>query len=252
MRFDVVTIFPEVFSALDAGLLGKALKEGLVEVAVHDLRRWAPEPHRKVDDEPFGGGPGMVLTPGPVVDAVEAVAGRDAQRIVLSAAGRRFDQTWASQLAGERQIVLVCGRYEGVDQRAVEILGAEELSIGDFVLTGGEVAAMAVIEATARLLPEFMGNRRSPVEESCSVYPGGSTGSTASTGGLLEHPHYTRPATFRGLGVPEVLLSGDHERISAWRREQSLKRTLERRPELVDVRRLTEEERALIDEWRSE
>lgn len=242
MRFDVITIFPQVFSALQAGLLGKALEERLVEVEVHDLRGWAPPPHRKVDDEPFGGGPGMVLMPGPVVDAVESVADEDSRIIVLSASGRRFDHRRAVELAGESQIVLVCGRYEGVDQRAVEFLGAEELSIGDFVLTGGEVAAMAVIEATARLLPEFMGNRRSPIQESFSE----------GSRGLLEHPHYTRPATFRGLAVPEVLLSGNHERIAAWRRERSLKRTLEVRPELVDAARLTEVERVLIDEWRSE
>jgi tRNA (guanine37-N1)-methyltransferase len=239
MRFDVVTIFPEAMrSPLEAGLLGKALESGLVEVAVHDLRDWAPGPHRKVDDEPFGGGAGMVMAPGPIVDAVEAVRGPGAEVVLLTAAGRPLDDPLVRRLAGAAQVVLVCGRYEGIDDRVRTVLGAEEVSIGDFVLLGGEVAAMAVIEAVARHVPGVLGNASSLEEESFAS-------------GLLEYPQFTRPAAFRGLEVPPVLVSGDHGRVARWRREQALRRTLDRRPDLLEKARLTPEERRLVDEWRS-
>lgn len=240
MRFDVVTIFPEAMrSPLEVGLLGKAVESGLVDVAVHDLRDWAPGPHRKVDDEPFGGGAGMVMAPGPIVDAVEAVRGPGALVVLLTAAGRPLDDPLVRRLASAPQVVLVCGRYEGIDDRVREVLGAEEVSIGDFVLLGGEVAAMAVIEAVARHVPGVLGNASSLDEESFAS-------------GLLEYPHFTRPTEFRGLGVPPVLVSGDHGRVARWRREQALRRTAERRPDLVEKAELTPEERRLVDEWGSQ
>src|SRR5712692_1721855 len=239
MRFDVVTIFPDAYeSPLGVSLLGKAVEGGVLEVGVHDLRQWGQAPHRKVDDTPFGGGVGMVMTPGPLVAAVEAVRRPGGRVLLLSAAGRRFDQTFATDLAAESQVVLVCGRYEGVDERVGALVGAEAVSIGDFVLAGGDVAALVVIEAVARLVPGVLGNLDSLAQESF-------------TGGLLEYPQYTRPAEVGGLAVPQVLLSGDHGRIARWRREQSLRRTFERRPELLDAAELSGEERALVASWRA-
>lgn len=218
----MITIFPEAFeSPLKVGLLGKAIEKGAVEVGVHDLRQWAPPgAHRAVDDVPYGGGPGMVMTPAPVVEAVEAVRRPGAKILFLSAAGRRFDQSLAREWSQAEQIVLVCGRYEGIDARASEILGAEEVSVGDFVLAGGEAAALVVIEVVSRLTPGFMGNEESLAEESF-------------TSGLLEYPHYTRPPEYRGRTVPEVLLSGDHAKIAAWRQEQAQRRTEQVRPDLL-------------------
>ena len=239
MRFDVVTIFPEIYeSPLRASLLGKAIAGGLVEVATHDLRAWGQGPHRKVDDTPFGGGAGMVMTPGPLVAAVDAVRRPGGRVVLLSAAGRRFDQRLAADLAAERQVVLICGRYEGMDDRVASLVGAEAVSIGDFVLAGGDMAALVVIEAVARLVPGVLGNLDSLAEESF-------------TGGLLEYPQYTRPAEIGGLQVPEVLLSGDHGRIARWRREQSLRRTFEQRPDLIDAADLSDEERDLVAAWRA-
>jgi tRNA (guanine37-N1)-methyltransferase len=238
VRFDVVTIFPEAFqSPLRVGLLGKSAAAGLIEVAVHDLRAWAPPPHRKVDDEPFGGGAGMVMAPGPIVAAVEALRQPGARVVLLTAAGRPLDHALVRSAAAAPQIVLVCGRYEGIDERVREVLGAEEVSIGSFVLLGGEVAALAVIEAVARQVPGVLGNASSLEEESFA-------------GGLLEYPQYTRPAEFRGLAVPPVLVSGDHARVARWRREQALRRTLERRPDLLDEAQLTEDERRIVEGWR--
>jgi len=243
MRLDVVTIFPDFFdSPLSAGLLGKALSAGGIEVIVHDLRQWAGEPHRKVDDETFGGGAGMVMTPGPLVKAVREIDGGEARVVILSASGRLFDQSMAGELAQERQVILVCGRYEGIDDRVRTILGAEEVSVGDFVLTGGETASLAVIESVARLGEKFLGNADSLSEESFS--PGSS--------GLLEYPQYTRPAEFEGEEVPEVLRSGNHEEIRRWRRTQSLRRTFERRPELLARADLSDGERDMIESWRQD
>lgn len=241
MRFDVVTIFPDFFSSpLSAGLLGKAMAAGGVEVVVHDLRNWAPDPHRKVDDETFGGGAGMVMTPGPLVLATRQIDRGGARVVILSPSGRVFDQSLAGELAREEQVILLCGRYEGIDERVPAILGAEEVSIGDFVLTGGETASLAVIESVSRLSERFMGNAESLTEESFS----------AGSSGLLEYPQYTRPAEFEGHGVPEVLRSGDHEEIRRWRRSQSIRRTFERRPDLLRRADLSDEERNMVETWR--
>lgn len=237
MRFDVVTIFPEAFdSPLRVSLLGKAIEARTLSVGIHDLRQWGEGIHRKVDDQPFGGGAGMVMAPGPLVEAVRCVQQPGARVLLLAAAGRRFDQRLAEELADEPQVVLICGRYEGVDDRVAGAAAAEAVSVGDFVLAGGEAAALIVIEAVARLLPGVLGNRDSLTEESFSQ-------------GLLEYPQYTRPADFLGRRVPEVLLSGDHARVARWRREQSLRRTFELRPDLLAGADLTEAERRLIASW---
>jgi tRNA (guanine37-N1)-methyltransferase len=237
MRIDVFTIFPRMVEHfVDQSLLGRARREGRLDVRVHDLRSCATDPHRSVDDAPFGGGAGMVLMPEPVFAAVEAV---DPPRplLYLSPAGRRFDQAVARELAALEGFSLLCGRYEGVDERIREHLCDGELSIGDFVLSGGEVAAMVVVEAVARLVPGVMGNVASAEDESFSD-------------GLLEYPHYTRPANFRGWTVPEVLRSGDHGRIARWRRAQALRRTLDRRPDLIEARGgISAEERKLLAEF---
>lgn len=226
MRIDVVTIFPEAIEPfLRASLLGKAVERGLLTTTVHNLRNYTSDPHRKVDDEPYGGGPGMVMTAQPFFDAVEAIApGRSAgapRVILLSPQGRRFTQDIAREIASLDHVVLLCGRYEGVDERVAEHLADEELSIGDYVLAGGEVAALVVIDAVARLIPGVVGQPASVEQDSFEA-------------GLLDHPHYTRPSTFRGHDVPEVLLSGDHARIERWRREEAARRTRERRPDLVN------------------
>ncbi len=225
-KIDVVTIFPELFETFTStSILGAALANELFEVRVHDLRDWAHDRHRKVDDEPYGGGPGMVMKPEPLVEAIEALAGakgneRTARVVLLSPQGRRFDQRCAEELAGTSHLVLVCGRYEGVDQRAIELAVDEEISIGDYVLSGGEIPAMAVIEAVSRLLPGVLGNPDSVVTESFQTEQ-------------LEGPQFTRPAVFRGQEVPEVLRSGDHAKIEHWRGQKALERTRERRPDLL-------------------
>ena len=239
MRIDVFTIFPGLLEAFASdGLLGKARERGLVDLRLHDPRDHTTDVHRSVDDTPFGGGAGMVMRPEPVFAAVEA-ADPPRPLLLLSAGGRRFDQALAVELAAAGGFSLLCGRYEGVDERVAAHLCDGELSIGDYVLNGGEAAALVVIEAVARLVPGVMGNEASGVEESFST--------AAGAGGLLEHPHYTRPAVFRDWPVPEVLRSGDHGRIAAWRRAMALARTLERRPDLIEARGgLTEEERAVL------
>ena len=237
MRIDVFTIFPELVAPwTTASLIGKAARAGLLDLRVHDLRAGTSDPHRSVDDSPFGGGAGMVLAPEPLFACVEAV---DPPRplLLLGPGGKRFDQATASELAAGPGFSLLCGRYEGVDQRVADHLVDGELSIGDFVLAGGEVAAIAVIEAVARLVPGVMGNDHSALDESFGE-------------GLLEYPQYTRPAAFRGWPVPEVLRSGDHGRVARWRRAQSLARTQGRRPDLMAARGgLTEDERALLAEF---
>jgi len=236
MRIDVFTIFPDMVGDFASrSLLGKALQGGIVDVRVHDLRAGADDPHRSVDDSPFGGGAGMVLMPEPLFRAVE-VAEAPRPLYYLSPAGRRFDQSVARELAATDGFSLLCGRYEGVDERVREHLVDGELSIGDYVLGGGEVAAMVVLEAVARLVPGVMGNETSADDESFSD-------------GLLEYPHYTRPAEFRGWAVPEVLRSGDHGKVARWRRAQALARTLRHRPDLIEARGgLTEADRALLAE----
>lgn len=226
MQIDVVTIFPGLFEPFrTTALLGAACSAGIVDLRLHDLRGWTSDRHRTVDDTPYGGGPGMVMRPEPLVDAIEALAGakgkdRKARVLLLSPQGRRFEQTWAQELARDAHLVLVCGRYEGVDQRVVETAVDQEVSIGDYVLAGGEVAALAVIEAVTRLIPGVMGNPASADTESFQT-------------GQLEGPHYTRPAVFRGIEVPAVLRSGDHQAIARWRTEQARDMTQRRRPDLA-------------------
>jgi tRNA (guanine37-N1)-methyltransferase len=223
MRIDVLTLFPEIFdSPLRASLLGKAIEAGLVDVRVHDIRQHATDRHHQVDDEPFGGGPGMVMMADPVFRAVESLEGRG-RVILLSPAGRRLDQALVRELAEEPHLVLICGRYEGVDERVAEGLPAEEISVGDYVLSGGEVPALVMIEAVTRLVPGVVGRRESLDRESFEQ-------------GLLDHPQYTRPREYRGMAVPEELLSGNHARIEAWRREQAERKTRRHRPDLASGR----------------
>jgi tRNA (guanine37-N1)-methyltransferase len=228
MRFDIVTLFPAIFDGyLTQSLLDKAIQKGLVDVQRHDLRHWAKDnPHKQVDDRPFGGGPGMLIQVQPTVDCVEAVEAMDerpARRILLTPQGRRLDQRVAEELAICPRLLILCGRYEGFDQRVIDILEPEELSVGDFVLNGGEVAAMVVIDSVVRLLPGVLGDEQSSLDDSFS-----------RGNRLLEFPQYTRPRTFRGWDVPEVLLSGDHKKIAAWRAEQIQQRTQARRIDLLD------------------
>ena len=239
-RVDVFTLFPEVVAHYGAAsILGRARDRGHLDLRTHDIREATHDVHRTVDDAPFGGGAGMVLAPEPVFEAVEGVAGSPEglprPLLLLSASGRRFDQSGAQELAGLPDgFSLLCGRYEGVDQRVADQLCDGELSIGDYVLAGGELAALVVVEAVVRLLPGVLGNERSTDEESFAA-------------GVLEYPQYTRPAEFRGVAVPEVLRSGDHGRVEAWRRAQSLVRTLDRRPDLIAARGgLSDEEVRLL------
>ena len=239
MRFDVFTLFPEVMEDyLQAGILGKAQESGRIEVHLHHLRDYTSDRHRTTDDEPYGGGGGMVMKPEPVFKAVESVLG-DSQNevpvILLTPQGRVFDQSVAREVAGSKRIALICGRYEGVDERIREHLATDEISIGDYVLSGGELPAMVLIDSVSRLLPGVLGDSEATKKDS-------------HTNGLLEHPHYTRPPVFRGWEVPEVLRSGDHARIVRWRKEQSLRRTYLRRPELLDQARMTDEEREILEE----
>lgn len=236
MRIDTFTVFPALMETFyEVGLIGKARRSGVLDLRAHDLRMLSTDPHRAVDDAPFGGGAGMVLSPEPVFKVVEEVA-PPRPVFVLSAAGRKFDQAWARQLAEGPGLSLICGRYEGVDQRVADHLADGEMCVTDAVLSGGEVAAMVVIEAVSRLVPGVMGNSSSAGEESFE-------------GSLLEHPQWTRPAEFRGHSVPPVLLSGDHGRVARWRRAQALARTLANRPDLIDARGgLTDEERQLLDD----
>ena len=234
LRVDIFTIFPEPLDAMASiSVIGRARAAGLLDVRVHDLRMAAADRHRSVDDAPFGGGAGMVMMPLPLFDAVEAV---DPPRplLCLTPAGRRFDQAWALELAASEGFSLICGRYEGIDERVCEHLADSEISVGDVVLAGGEVAALLVLEVVGRCVPGVLGNRASAAEESF-------------TDGLLEYPHYTRPALFQGWSVPRVLLSGDHSRVADWRRAQALARTIERRPDLIEARGgLSQAERRLL------
>jgi tRNA (guanine37-N1)-methyltransferase len=229
MKIDIVSIFVEYFQPLRLSLVGKAIEKSIVDLQVHDLREWTTDRHRTVDDTPYGGGAGMVMRPEPWGRALDALTdGQTDQRLlVLSPSGQTFTQPLAHELAGEQHLIFACGRYEGIDARVVEYaarrMRVDELSIGDYVLSGGEVAAMVVIEAVVRLLPGVIGNPESLIEESHG----------AENEGLLEGPLYTKPPSWRGLDVPDVLLSGHHERIAAWRREQALARTRLRRPDLL-------------------
>jgi tRNA (guanine37-N1)-methyltransferase len=221
VRIDILTIFPGIFDGpLGESLLGKALEAGVLDIGIRDIRDHATDRHRQVDDEPFGGGPGMVMRPEPIFRAVEALGDGPKRVVLMSPAGRRLDQALARELAGEPWLVVICGRYEGVDERVVEGLDAEEISIGDYVLSGGEIPALVVLEAVTRLVPGVVGREESLVRESFED-------------GRLDHPHYTRPQEFRGLRVPDVLVSGDHVRIEEWRRRAADEKTRRNRPDLL-------------------
>ena len=239
MRFDIVTLFPGYFaSPLGESLVGRAVETGILDVHLVDLRDFSDDPHRKVDDEPYGGGPGMVLTAPPVFAAVEALRaeeGAPPHVVLLSPQGRRFDARSARELASRPRVALICGRYEGIDERTrVAGLFDGEISLGDFVLSGGEAAALTIVEAVSRYLPGV-------VQDAASV------SADSFEDGLLDYPHYSRPRSFRGLDVPEVLLSGHHEEIRRWRRVEQLRATFERRPDLLCEARLDDEERALLE-----
>ncbi|HSA30931.1 MAG TPA: tRNA (guanosine(37)-N1)-methyltransferase TrmD [Candidatus Omnitrophota bacterium] len=222
VRFDIITIFPGMFSnVLNESILKRAQEQRKVDIRVHDLRKFAAGKYRQVDDRPFGGGPGMVMMPEPLFKAVKAVKGRRKAKVLLMcAAGKPFTQTVAKQLAKEKNIILICGHYEGVDERVRQALVDESISVGDYVLTGGELPAMIVVDAVSRLLPGVLGKQQSIESESFED-------------GLLEYPQYTRPADFKGMKVPEVLLSGNHRQINGWRQEESLRRTQKVRPDLL-------------------
>jgi tRNA (guanine37-N1)-methyltransferase len=265
MLVDLVTIFPDFFRGpLDYGILRRARETGLVEVRVHDLREFARDKHRTVDDRPFGGGEGMVLKPEPIFECieklklgprVERVAGGVKESVILlSAQGRRLDQALAQELVRLDRLVLICGRYEGVDERVSEHLADREISIGDYVLSGGELGAAVIVDTVVRLVPGAVGNEASTRQESftASVAPatGDAPSSTCDSGGLLDYPHYTRPAEFRGMTVPEVLVNGNHDQIRLWRRRTALEKTLRNRPDLIDEAALSDEDRMLLAEMK--
>jgi tRNA (guanine37-N1)-methyltransferase len=236
MKFDILTLFPDLFHAfLQESILGRAVKRGLVDIKLTDIRSFARGPHRVTDDRPYGGGNGMVMKPGPVYRALQAVDRPKGKSLVvlLTPQGKTFEQSKAWELSRLDQLILICGRYEGVDERIRKGLADMELSIGDYVLSGGELGAMVVIDAVSRLLPGVLGGENSATDDSFED-------------GLLEYPHYTRPQVFKGKNVPSVLLSGDHEKIRLWRRTESLKRTLERRPDLLKKTKLKQEDEAIL------
>jgi tRNA (guanine37-N1)-methyltransferase len=241
VRIQVLTIFPELFAPfLATSLVGRAIEKGLLEVAVHDLRQWTEDRHKSVDDEPYGGGGGMVMTAPPWLRAVRALsAGRTPRRVLLSPQGRRLDERAVQELAARDDLMLLCGRYEGIDERVRLAVVDEELSIGDYVLSGGELPAMVLIEALSRQVPGVVGLPESVERDSFRA-------------GLLDHPHYTRPPEVEGLAVPPVLLSGDHAAIERWRRREALRATWEKRPDLLERAALTPEERRQMAEWRAE
>ena len=261
MKADIVTIFPDFFRGpLEYGITRRAQEMGLAEIKVHDLREFTHDRHHTVDDRPFGGGEGMVLKPEPLFECLESmnVAPREERRagkvkqsvVLLSAQGQRFTQKVAAELALLDRIVLVCGRYEGVDERVADFLADQELSIGDYVLSGGEMAAAVIVEAIMRLLPGAVGNERSTQQESFTIdskaKDSDGADSTCGSNGLLDYPHYTRPAEFRGIKVPEALMSGNHEEIRKWRRQRALEKTLRNRPDLLEGAVLSEEDNTFL------
>jgi tRNA (guanine37-N1)-methyltransferase len=269
MHFDIITIFPGFFaSPFEYGILKRARAAGLVEIATHDLRSFTHDRHRTVDDRPFGGGEGMVLKAQPIYDAVQSLgvapkAKRQRQKetvVLLSAQGQPFTQSLAQELAATERVVILCGRYEGVDERVNELLCDREISIGDYVLSGGELAAAVIVDAVVRLLPGALGNPDSSRFESFgaedfaedAAAADGPPRSTYGAGGLLDYPHYTRPANFMGIAIPEALAGGDHEAVRRWRRRMALKKTLENRPDLLERIEISEEDREILAEfgWR--
>lgn len=237
MKIDILTLFPEMFAPLEHSIVGKAKDKGILEINYHNFRENA-EKARHVDDEPYGGGQGMLLRAQPIFDTIDKIAAKKPRIILLDPAGRRFDQNLAEELAQEEELIFICGHYEGYDER-IKTLVTDEVSLGDFVLTGGELAAMTMVDATVRLIPEVIGKEASHQDDSFSS-------------GLLEYPQYTRPYDFRGMLVPEVLMSGHHENIRRWRLEESLKKTYQRRPDLLEHYALSDEETALLAKIKSE
>jgi tRNA (guanine37-N1)-methyltransferase len=261
VQIDIVTIFPDFFRGpLDFGIIRRAREAGLVKIEIRDLRAFTRDRHHTVDDRPFGGGEGMVLKPEPLFESVEALnlapreerAAAKQSVVLLSAQGRRFDQGLASELASLQRLVLICGRYEGVDERVGTHLADREISIGDYVLSGGELGAAVIVDTVTRLIPGALGNEASSRQESFSIGPdlGSSNGadSTCASGGLLDYPHYTRPAEFRGMKVPDVLVSGNHEDIRRWRRKSALEKTLRNRPDLLHQAELSDDDKELLAE----
>ncbi len=265
MKFEILTIFPDFFRGpLDYGIVRRARETGLIEIGIHDLRAFTHDRHRTVDDRPFGGGEGMVLKPEPIFECLESLGvGPREQRmcegsndtvVLLSPQGAPFTQTVAQDLLGRKRVLVICGRYEGVDERVSESLADREISVGDFVLSGGELGAAIVIDVITRLLPGALGNAASAQQESFTASvakgreesPDGPPNSTCGSGGLLDYPHYTRPAEFRGMRVPEVLVNGNHDEIRKWRRRCALQKTLRNRPDLLRSAELSEEDRALL------
>ncbi|PYX77025.1 MAG: tRNA (guanosine(37)-N1)-methyltransferase TrmD [Acidobacteria bacterium] len=260
MKIDILTIFPDFFHGpLDYGIIRRARESSLVTIEVHDLRAFAHDRHRTVDDRPFGGGEGMVLKPEPIFECVEMLnvtprGQRMAQRstesiILLSAQGQRFDQNVAQELAALERIILICGRYEGVDERVSDFLADREISIGDYVLSGGELGAAIILDTVTRLIPGAVGNEASTQQESFTMQAelkGDGPTSTCASGGLLDYPHYTRPADFRGMAVPEILVSGNHDGIRLWRRRAALEKTMRNRPDLLNWAALSEEDKQLL------
>jgi tRNA (guanine37-N1)-methyltransferase len=267
MKFEILTIFPDFFRGpLDYGIVRRAREAGLIEIGIHDLRAFTHDRHRTVDDRPFGGGEGMVLKPEPIFDCLESLritprnertrGGASETVILLSPNGAMFTQPVAQQLTSHGRVVLICGRYEGVDERVSEHLADREISVGDFVLSGGELGAAIIVDTVTRLVPGSLGNAASSQQESFTTVAGEATpnvpgqppSSTCSSGGLLDYPHYTRPADFRGMPVPEVLVNGNHEEIRRWRRRKTLENTLRNRPELLERAELSREDRKLLAE----
>ena len=237
MRIDIITIFPEMFqSPFDASIIKRAREKGLVEIHAHNLRDWTTDKHKTTDDTPYGGGGGMVMKPEPIFAAVEAIKGEEeAPVILLTPQGRQFTQQVADELARHERLIFICGRYEGVDERVRQYLATDEISIGDYVLSGGELAAMVITDAVVRLLPGALGYEHAAAEDSHAT-------------GLLEGPHYTRPPEFRGWAIPEILTSGHHANVAAWRRQQALKRTIERRPDLLARAPLSKQDKRWLRE----
>ena len=267
MKFEILTIFPDFFRGpLDYGIVRRAREAGLIEIAIHDLREFTHDRHRTVDDRPFGGGEGMVLKPEPIFECLEAmnIAPRserlrdDAREtvVLLSPQGQLFAQSVAQELAGRERVVMICGRYEGVDERVSEYLADREISVGDFVLSGGELGAAIIVDTVSRLVPGALGNAASAQQESFTTQAGDAPvrgeneppSSTCGSGGLLDYPHYTRPAEFRGMPVPEVLMNGNHDEIRRWRRRRALEKTLSNRPDLLRAAELSKEDRKLLKE----
>jgi tRNA (guanine37-N1)-methyltransferase len=267
MKFEIVTIFPDFFRGpLDYGIVRRARDAGLIEIGVHDLRAFTHDRHRTVDDRPFGGGEGMVLKPEPIFECLQSLAvwsrderlsdGAKETVILLSPQGELFTQKVAQRLTGMDRVVLICGRYEGVDERVSEFLADREISVGDFVLSGGELGAALIVDAMTRLIPGALGNAASSQQESFTAgtaeaqasVAGEPPSSTCASGGLLDYPHYTRPADFGGMKVPEVLVNGNHDEIRRWRRRKALEKTTRTRPDLLDGAELSKEDRKLLAE----